>query len=109
VEARNRRTKTEKMIQTLVSAVRGGVIKEGLVLYCNELSTQYTDERISKSLRVPLKAIMDSVRVSSVEDIDMDKLRVPFPYLRFRELMGKVESIVNIWSSIGLDITKSKS
>ena len=109
VEARNRRTKTEKMIQTLVSAVRGGVIKEGLVLYCNELSSQYTDDVLSKSLRVPLKAIMDSVRVSSVDDIDMDKLRVPFPYLRFRELMGKVESIVNIWSSIGLDITKSKS
>ena len=108
VEARNRRTVIEKMIQTLVSAIRGGVIKEGLVLHCNELSSQYTDEVISKALRVPLKAIMDSVRVSSINDIDMDKLRVPFPYLRYKELMGKVESIVNVWSSIGLDITKAK-
>lgn len=100
VEARNRRTRTEKMIQTLVSAVRGGVIKDGIVLYCNDLSAQYKDDVISKALQIPLKAIMDSVGVSSVKDIDMDKLRIPFPYLRFKELISKIESIVNVWSSI---------
>lgn len=39
VEARNRRTVIEKEIQTLVSAVKGGVIKEGFVLALYKLSS----------------------------------------------------------------------
>lgn len=103
VEARNKRTIIEKMVQTLVCAIRGGIIKEGFVLCCHNISSKYTDPILVKALQTPLD------KVKKTSKLDQDKLEVPFPYLRFKELLTKVESIANIWSSIGLDVSKKKN
>jgi len=100
VEARNRRTIIEKMIQTLVSSVKGGVIKEGFVSCIYNLSSKYDDPVLVKALQTPFNIIKES---------NMDLVEIPFPYLRFKELLTKVESIANIWSSIGLDVSKKKN
>lgn len=108
VEARNRRTVIEKEIQTLVSAVKGGVIREGFVLALYKLGSFARDPIVNKAFQAPLSYVMTNVRVENMRDLDFKKLCIPFPVIRFRELMSKVESIANVWSSIGSKVNKSK-
>ncbi len=108
VEARNRRTNIEKQIQTLVSSIKGGIIREGLVLFLYNKSLSESDEIVAKGLEAPIKTIMTNYRVGSIKDLDLDKLRIPFPVVRLKELLSKIESIINVWSSIEIDISKTK-
>jgi hypothetical protein len=90
----------EKSIQTLVSAIQGGVIREGLVLALYKLSEEVEDEIIRYGLQAPLRVIYNNTGLNRIEDLDQDKLRVPFPANRLRWILDKVFSIVNVWSSI---------
>ena len=79
---------------------KGGIIKEGFVSCIYNLSSKYDDPVLVKALQTPFNIIKES---------NMDLVEIPFPYLRFKELLTKVESIANIWSSIGLDVSKKKN
>jgi len=104
VEARNKRVQVEKSIQTLVSAIQGGVIRDGLVLALYKLSEEVKDEIIKYGLQAPLRVIYNNTGLNRIEDLDQAKLRVPFPANRLRWILDKVFSIVNVWSSIDFKV-----
>ena len=94
--------------ETLISSIKGGIIREGLVLFLYNKSLSESDEIVAKGLEAPIKTIMTNYRVGSIKDLDLDKLRIPFPVVRLKELLSKIESIINVWSSIEIDISKTK-
>lgn len=94
LEATHRRALCEKLLLSLVSSVKGGVLKEGLILSLANINDE--DERLDHALKCSLRI----VKQNSKEIINV----VPFPTLRAKQIINNAVSISHLLTSVGMII-----
>jgi len=98
LEAKHRRSICEKLLISLVQAVKGGVLKEGLILSLSKIETG--NEVLDKALR-------SSMRI--VKENKGNLKEVPFPRLRAIEILNNAISISSLLTSIEMVVEKKGS
>lgn len=102
LEAKHRRAICEKLIISLVQAVRSGILKDGLILSLSRIETG--NEVLDKALRSSLEI----VKKNSGMVVDERKLKIPFPKSRAVEIISNAVSIGVLLTSVEMVVDKKK-
>jgi len=103
LEAKHRRAICEKLIISLVQAVRSGILKDGLILTLASIETG--NEVLDKALRSSLEI----VKKNSGMVVDEEKLKIPFPKSRALEIVSNAISISGLLNSVERVVKSYKS
>lgn len=95
LEAKHRRSICEKLLISLVQSVKGGVLKEGLILSLSRIETG--NEVLDKALRSSMGIVKENKGILK---------EVPFPRLRAVEILNNAISISSLLTSLELVIEK---
>ena len=95
LEAKHRRSICEKLLISLVQSVKGGVLKEGLILSLSKIETG--NEVLDKALRSSMGIVKENKGILK---------EVPFPRLRAVEILNNAISISSLLTSLELVIEK---
>jgi chaperonin GroEL len=102
LEAKHRRAICEKLIISLVQAVRSGILKDGLILSLSRIETG--NEVLDKALRSSLEI----VKKNNEMVVDEEKLKIPFPKSRAVEIISNAVSIGVLLTSVEMVVDKKK-